>query len=175
MKQWISRAVSLVCGCGLLLLVSCGTGGAAPAVTRGFTGDVTAAYGDLTLQGKIQCDADGKLRLTVSQPKSLGGVTIGWDGTDMTMELAGTSVTIPPEKVPESAFIKGLLAVLTAEQSAGQPTDEGTVFTGQVNGLAYTLVCDADSGLPKALSVPENGMAVTFTNVAALAHTETTQ
>ena len=167
MKQWISRAVSLLCGCGLLLLVSCGTGGgAAPAVTRGFTADAAAAYGEMTLQGKVRCAPDGKLQLTVSQPKSLSGVTIGWDGTDMTMELAGTSVKIPPEKVPESAFINELLAVLTAEHPVGQSTDEGTAFTGQVNGMAYTLVCDADSGLPKSLSVPENEMTVTFSNVA---------
>ena len=91
----------------------------------------------------------------------------------MTMELAGVSVRIAPEKVPQGALIKELLAVLTAEHATGQLTDEGYVLTGEADDHAYTLVCDVHSGLPRSLSVPESGISATFSDAAVLTDKDT--
>ena len=54
-----------------------------------------------------------------------------------------------------------------------QPKDgkrEGTdyVITGMAGDTAYTLVCDAETGHPKTLSVPDEPLEVTFSQVTIL-------
>ena len=175
MKRWMRRLAALVCCGGIALLAGCGAagGGRVEPVTKGFTCQTTIQYQDLQLQGQLSSRRDGRLLLTFSQPKSLSGVAIGWDGSHMTMELAGVSVRIAPEKVPQGALIKELLAVLTAEHATGQLTDEGYVLTGEADDHAYTLVCDVHSGLPRSLLVPESGISATFSDAAVLTDKDT--
>ncbi len=167
MKKHFSFGLTLLL-VGCLLLAGCGRQEpAAPSVASAFSCRVAVNYRELALQGELCRLPENKLQLTFDQPKSLSGVTIGWDGKDMTMELAGISVSVAPDKVPESALIKSLLGVLTATPDNGMLTEEGYVTEGQVDGLAYTLVCDSETGIPTALSVPENELSVVFSQMEA--------
>ena len=68
---------------------------AAAPVTNGFTCQASIHYHELELQGQLSRQTDGKLLMAFTAPKSLTGITLGWDGNHMTMELGGMSVAVP--------------------------------------------------------------------------------
>lgn len=141
---------------------------AATPVTAGFTCEVSIAYRDLDLKGELSRTQDGRLLVTLSEPPSLSGMAIGWDGKEMAMELGGLRVPVNAENVPQGALVKSLLTVLTAAPTAGKITDEGYVVQGEVDGKAYTIVCAPDTGLIRSLSVPDDNLTVTFNETALL-------
>ena len=136
-------------------------------VTTGFSCDTTIHYHEMELQGTLTRDAGGALTLSFSMPKTLDGVSIGWDGTAMSMELGGMRIAVPTDKVPQGALVQRLLQVLAAEHGDGTVTEEGYVISGDVGGDAYTLVCDPDTGLPDTLSLPAEELEATFTNAVS--------
>ncbi len=163
MKRWL-RAVAA------LLAVVCLSGCAnshpdnvAQPVMEGFSCQAAIHYRELEVITQLTRQTDGKVVMTFSLPKSLSGITLGWDGVDMTMELGGMSMALPVDKVPESALIRCVLDVLAAEHPDGSETEEGYTITGEVDGKAYVLVCDSATGLPLSLSMPEEELEATFT------------
>ena len=163
MKRWILSVVAALAVS--LLTAGCGIGhpnNTAKPVTDGFTCRTEIQYHELELQAQLSRQDDGKLLLAFSLPKSLNGVVLGWNGSAMTMELGGMSVAVPTERVPQGALVQRLLQVLSATPSAGSVTDEGYVMTGQVDGDAFTLVCDPQTGLPRSLSLPSEELQADF-------------
>lgn len=141
---------------------------AAQPVTTGFTCEVNIAYRDLTLKGQLSRSQDGRLLVTLIEPPSLSGMAISWDGKEMAMELGGLRVPVNADNVPQSALIKSLLSVLTAEPIDGEMAEEGYTIQGEVDGKDYTIVCAPDTGLIRSLSVPEDELTVTFSEVSLL-------
>lgn len=152
------------------LLFGCGKrrNDAAQPVTTGFTCEVSIAYRDLALKGQLSRSQDGRLLVTLTEPPSLGGMAISWDGKEMAMELGGLRVPVNAENVPQSALIKNLLSVLTAEPTNGEMTEEGYTVQGEADGKAYTLICAPDTGLIRSLSVPEDELEVIFSESSLL-------
>ncbi len=166
MKQWVMRWIAVLGAA--LLLTGCGAPQSAPPVTDGFTCRAAMQYREMAVEGELTCTTDGGATLSFILPKSLQGITLGWDGGAMTMELGGMSLAVPPEKVPESALIRSLLAVLTASHPTGTLTDGGYVIEGEAEGVSYTLVCDPTSGLPLSLTVPDQELEAVFTDMTRL-------
>lgn len=166
MKQWVLRLAAVLCAA--LLLTGCGTPPPTPPVTDGFTCHTMLQYREMTVEGTLVCCSDGGASLAFELPKSLQGVTLGWDGSGMRMQLGGMSVSVPEEKVPEGALIRRLLAVLTASHPGGSLTEEGYIINGEVEGVAYTLVCDPATGLPLSLSVPQEELEAVFTDTTRI-------
>ena len=165
MKRWLHR-IAMVAGAVVLLLTGCAAGhpdNTVQPVTADFSCRAVIHYRELELEADLTRQTDGKLILAFSKPNSLSGITLGWDGKDMTMELGGMSLFMAAEKVPESALIRCLLRVLAASHPAGTETDEGYTVTGEAEGMAYVLVCDPVTGLPLSLTVPEEELTATFT------------
>lgn len=165
MKKWVSLVLSVLIG---LSLTGCGEEKPPSLPENGFTCQTTVQYKEMTVEGTLTCTGDGNLTLECTLPKSLYGVTLGYDGTGMTMGLGKMQVAIPAESVPQSALIGCLARVLTADRGDGTLTDEGYVFSGQVEDTAYTLVCDPATGLPVSLTVPAEEMTAVFTEVTVL-------
>ena len=155
--------ISLLCGCARTH-----PDNAAAPVTNGFTCQASIHYHELELQGQLSRQTDGKLLMAFTAPKSLTGITLGWDGNHMTMELGGMGVAVPTEKVPQGALIQRLLQVLCAPHTNGTVTDEGYVVTGEIDGQPYTFVCDPDTGLPRSLSLPEEELEAVFSQASLL-------
>ncbi len=169
MKQRILFGILTVLFCAAML-VGCRKHGddAAQPVTTGFTCEVSIAYQDMTLKGQLSRVQDGRLLVSLSEPPSLSGMAISWDGKEMAMELAGLRVPVNAANVPQGALMKSLLTVLTAAPSAGELTDEGYVVQGEIDGKAYAIVCAPDTGLIRSLSVPDDELTVTFKETALL-------
>ncbi|MBQ5840803.1 MAG: hypothetical protein IIW40_02490 [Clostridia bacterium] len=169
MKRWILSVVTALTVC--MVTVGCGIGhpnNTAQPVTDGFTCRAEIQYHELELHAQLSRQDDGKLLLAFSLPKSLSGVALGWNGSAMTMELGGMSVAVPADRVPQGALIQRLLQVLSTTPSGGSVTDEGYVMTGDVDGEAFTLVCDPQTGLPRSLSLPTEELEAAFFDCSLL-------
>ncbi len=153
-----------------LMVLGCGQDGGSTAepVTAGFTCAVSVDYAGMALKGQISRTADGRLLTTFSEPASLAGVAISWDGETMAMELGGVTVPVDAAKVPQGALVKSLLTVLTAAPTEGELTEEGYVLEGETDEKTYKIVCAPDTGLIRSLSVPEENLTVMFENTALL-------
>ncbi|MBQ8683939.1 MAG: hypothetical protein IJ518_05430 [Clostridia bacterium] len=165
MKRWIHTLAVMITLA--ICFTGCTAGGnhaGIKPVTADFSCEAVIHYRELELEADLTRQTDGKLILAFSRPNSLSGITLGWDGTDMTMELGGMSLSLAADKVPESALIRCLLQVLAAAHPAGAETEEGYTVSGEAEGLAYVLVCDPATGLPLSLTVPEQELTATFTD-----------
>ena len=158
-----------VCRIGVLLMLplfvfsGCGQKAAIPPITDGFTSHVAVEYREMLIEGDLTCGQDGAVAMDFTLPKSLYGVSLRWDGQEMSIALGGMHLAVPAEKVPQSALLCCLAGVLAADHEMDGTTDEGSVITGQVDGKAYELVCDAKTGFPLRLSMPEEELEATFT------------
>ena len=169
MKYWVTRFAAAAAAVGIVLTaVGCGGTSSTTPVTDGFTCHTTIQYREMAVEGDLTCSEAGQMTLAFTLPKSLQGVTLGWDGTAMSMELGGMRMDLPTDKVPQGALIRCLLQVLTAAHPDGTVTDEGYVISGETEGVAYALVCDPTSGLPRTLSVPQEELEATFADVTYL-------
>ena len=164
MKHWLHvwlvllTVFALLCGCGAQRETL-------DPVTEGFSCRAAITYGEMEVDARLACTPEGKMTISFLLPKSLSGVTFGWDGAAMTMELGGMSLALPAEKVPQSALLYCLVQVLEAEHPVGTRTEDGYVITGEADGKTYTLVCDPATGLPQSLSMPEEELEAFFTEV----------
>ena len=169
MKYWVTRLAAVAAAvCAAVGLAGCGEQPSTTPVTDGFTCHTTIQYREMAVEGELTCSPEGQMALSFTLPKSLQGVTLGWDGDAMSMALGRMQMDIPTDKVPQGALIRCLLQVLTADHPDGTVTDEGYVITGETEEVAYALVCDPTSGLPRSLSVPQEELEATFTDVTYL-------
>lgn len=167
MKKWVYK-IGVLLLAPLLLLTGCGDTHTAPPITDGFTCHTAVTYREMSIEGDLTCGKDGTVQMAFDQPKSLYGITLAWDGQEMAMELGGMSLTVAADKVPQSALICCLARVLAAKHGDGSRTDDGYVIAGEVDGMAYELVCDPTSGTPVSLSMPEEELTATFTDFEML-------
>ncbi len=153
-----------------VLLVGCGKdlGNTATPVTEGFTCEVSITYRDMELKGQLSRTQEGRLLVTLSEPPSLSGIAISWDGEEMAMELGGLRVPVDAANVPQGALVKCLLSVLSAKPSDARMVDGEYTVQGDVDGKAYTIICEPDTGLIRSLTIPDDELTVMFSKTALL-------
>lgn len=156
-------ALAFLCLCG------CGKSGDIQPITDGFSAQTTIRYKDMDVQGQLSCSADGRVNMVFSLPKSLDGVTLGWNGSEMQMQLGGMTITVSEDSMPDGGLIRCLTRVLAAvEPKGGTREGDDYVIRGTAGDTEYTLVCDAATGLPDSLSVPDEQLEVTFSEVTVI-------
>ena len=153
----------------LLCLSGCGKKTTIEPITDGFTAQATIRYKEMDVKGQFTCSTDGRVTMVFTEPKSLDGVTLGWTGTQMQMQLGGMAIAVAEDSMPDGGLIRCLVEVLSnVEPKQGKQDGKDYVISGEAEGKAYTLVCDAETGLPKSLSVPDENLTATFTEVTVL-------
>ena len=167
MKRIFGRLVALAAA--LLCLCGCGNTSAVNPITDGFTADTAIRYKEMDVQGRFSCSADGRVNMVFSHPKSLDGIALGWNGSEMQMQLGGMTIAVARDSMPDGGLLYCLTRVLAAVNPRdGKREGEDYVISGTADGTAFTLVCDAATGLPKSLSVPDEQLEATFSQAAAL-------
>ena len=167
MKRIYGRLAAVLAA--LLCLCGCGAKSTIQPITDGFTAQTTIRYKEMDVAGQFSCSADGRVNMVFSLPKSLDGVTLGWNGSEMQMRLGGMTITVAEDSMPDGGLIRCLTRVLAAvEPTGGKKEGEHYVIDGIADGTAYTLVCDVATGLPQTLSVPDEQLEVTFSDVTML-------
>ena len=167
MKRFFGRLAAITAA--LLCLCGCGKKSTIQPITDGFTARATIQYKGMDVAGQFSCSNDGRVTMVFAQPKSLDGVTLGWNGNEMQMRLGGMTITVAEDSMPDGGLIRCLTRVLsTVEPKAGKQNGADYVISGEAEDTAYTLVCDAETGLPKSLSVPDEQLEATFSQVTVL-------
>ena len=166
----MKRLLGMLAAVAMLVgLCGCKTEPAIDPITDGFAAQADIRYKEMDVKGQFSCSSDGRVNMEFSQPKSLDGVTLGFDGTSMQMKLGDMTISVAEDSMPDGGLIRRLSQVLAAVQpQEGQKKDGDYVITGTAEGVSYTLVCDAATGLPKSLSVPDEQLEVTFSQVTKL-------
>ena len=161
--------ILLVLVTAFLCLSGCGKKTTIEPITDGFTAQATIRYKEMDVKGQFTCSTDGRVTMVFTEPKSLDGVTLGWTGTQMQMQLGGMAIAVAEDSMPDGGLIRCLVEVLShVEPKKGKQDGKDYVISGEAEGKAYTLVCDAETGLPKSLSVPDQNLTATFSEVTVL-------
>lgn len=167
MKRFFGRLAIVTAA--LLCLCGCGKKAAIDPITDGFTAQATIRYKQMDVQGQFSCSKDGRVNMVFTQPKSLDGVALGWNGSEMQMQLGGMTIAVAEDSMPDGGLIRCLTQVLASvEPKGGKRQGTDYVISGEANGTAYTLTCDAETGLPKSLLVPDEQLEATFSQVTVL-------
>lgn len=162
-------AVFLALFCAAGLLCACSPQEKAPEkpVTTGFSCDVDMSYQDMQISGRLIRESAGTLTLEFTEPASLDGLSMQWDGETITMKAGALSFGVDPAAIPESALGKGLLDALDAgyrSQEEGELTDQGLSTTGQsVNG-DFEILSDPATGSLLSLEIPKLHVTASFSN-----------
>lgn len=85
-------------------------------------------YQDMRVKGHLTRMSAGTLKMEFTEPATLNGMSMEWDGETISVKYAGLSFGVDPAAVPESALGKGLLDALDAgfrSGGEGQMTDKG--------------------------------------------------
>lgn len=154
----------------LLLCAGCSSHPAAqepPAVT-GFSCDADVSYQDMHVKGKLTRMEEGSLTLALTEPETLDGLTMKWNGEAISFELYGMSFGVDPEAIPESALgqsiVNALDAVEQSEAAASTAEDGSAVVSGSSVSGEFELTFDPDSGQLLSLRFPDLDMNATFSN-----------
>ena len=153
----------------LLLCTACHSQSQNPEkpVTTGFACDVDMTYQDMRVKGRLTRMSAGTLKMEFTEPATLNGMSMEWDGETISVKYAGLSFGVDPTAVPESALGKGLLDALDAgfrSGGEGRMTDKGLSVTGQsVNGQ-FEMLSDPQTGQLLSLKIPELKVAAAFSN-----------
>ena len=167
MKRFFGKLLAVTAA--LLCLCGCGKEADIEPITDGFTAQATICYKEMDVMGQFTCGDDGRVTMVFTEPKSLDGVTLGWTGTQMQMRLGGMSIAVAEDSMPDGGLIRCLAQVLSGvEPKKGKKDGDDYVIQGDAEGTAYTLVCDAATGLPKSLSVPDESLTAEFSQVTVL-------
>ena len=167
MKRVFGRIAAFAAAC--LCLCGCGTKSRIDPITDGFTAAATIRYKEMDVAGQFSCSSDGRVNMTFSLPKTLDGVTLGWNGSEMQMRLGGMTIAVSEDSMPDGGLIRCLTRVLASvKPQEGKREGADYVIGGEMDGTAYTLVCDVATGFPKSLSVPDEQLEVTFADVTIL-------
>lgn len=166
LKGSIKRAVAILLAAACLpVLGGCNQSDPTPPQTTGFSCEITAVCDDLTVQGTLSRPTAEQLSLTVTQPETLSGLALAWDGTALSARWHGLSVPLDRELLPDTSLIEGLISSLDAALGAagtGTVTEEGTVIEGQAGGHPFCLIADPATGMLRSLDIPDLDIAVTF-------------
>lgn len=153
----------------LLSLTACSgkEGGSEAPVTSGFQCDVDVAYRDMQVKGHLSRPTAGTLLLDVTEPATLNGMSMEWNGENVTVKLHGLKFDVNPSAIPQSALGKGILDALDAAVSLhenGTVSDEGMTTKGQSVSGEFELLSDPETGKLLSLSVPSLEMNAVFSN-----------
>lgn len=139
-------------------------------VTIGFECDVDVQYGDMNVKGHLTRSSAGTLHMDVTEPKSLNGLSMEWDGSNITLKLHGFSFGVNPDTVPQSGLIKSMLEAFDStvgSRDSGKVTKDGLLTVGQSASGEFEILSDPDNGNLLSLKIPSAELTATFSNFKA--------
>lgn len=153
----------------LLLCTACHSQSQNPEkpVTTGFACDVDMMYQDMRVKGRLTRMSAGTLKMEFTEPATLNGMSMEWDGETISVKYAGLSFGRGSDrragKRPgQGAF--GCAGRGLRSGGEGQMTDKGLSVTGQsVNGQ-FEMLSDPQTGQLLSLKIPELKVAAAFSN-----------
>lgn len=147
-----------------VLCVGCGKEKAAKPIIKAFTCSVAVTYNDLHIEGQLERIAVGNLALTLTEPKTLAGLKISRSPEDTALQIGKLRYTLEGEPLQDATveLVLGVLDDVLLKAADGELQGNTAEFKGKINGMEYTVKCDAKTGILLALDVPGVDLKVTF-------------
>ena len=144
--------------CLWLSLTACAKPPVTP-VADGFRCRVSLDYGGAVYEATLDRLDASQAMLTIAKPETLKGLTMTWNGQEVSMTYAGMTMSLEEASLPVSAAVKLLCRTLDAcrDQAEARSVCEGTI-----EGIPYTVTFDDQTGMPLTLSVPSVPIQVVF-------------
>ncbi len=138
-------------------------------IAVGFSCEAEGTLKGDPIAGSIQRSGAGLLRMSLTQPDELNGLTMTWDGQTVTLDMLGLQWSLDPEKVPRAALGKRVLQSLDAvvySTADGVLTEDGRLKTvgDAETGVPYTLYSDPESGALLSLEIPSEELYLVFSD-----------
>ena len=135
-------------------------------VSTGFECDVSLTYRDMDVKGHLTRLTAGTLVMDITEPQTLEGMSMKWDGQTISVNMYGLSFGVDPEAIPETALGKSILDSLDGVTADGERivTDEGVLTKGNAAGGEFTFVSDPETGNLLSLTIPSVNLTATFSN-----------
>lgn len=171
----LRRLVCVLLSASLLFIFSscsAGTEKAEEPITSHFECDMDVQYRDMNVKGHLTRRTAGTLLLEITEPSTLNGLSMEWNGETILLKLHGLSFDVSPSALPEAALGKGLLSALDTAIGAQEnrtETAEGLATKGSAAEGEFTLVSDPETGNLRSLSIPALELTAQFTNFSATA------
>lgn len=166
------RLLTLVCACilGCTSLSGCSQQESEPPVVTGFTCSTQVQYGEMEVEGRLTRQSAGLLTMDITAPETLKGMTLEWNGEEVSVKMYGLRFGVDPSTFPSTALGSSLLAAFdaAARLQNGQLTADGVRTVGEELGGEFTLLSDPDTGYLLSLSVPSAGLQATFSDFQLL-------
>ena len=180
---WLRNAL-VFCAPACLLLTSCtpapSGGEFSPKLDESYSVQAEMDYADgLSAQLSLTRYGDQLWEAAFTEPASLAGVVLTFDGGAVSASYKGLEFTVPKSALAAKNMLlyvtDALNAAAAAEQLPCAPQDDGSwVCAGDSDGGAYTLSFSAD-GLPLGFDLPAQPLTLSFSAYTALnAPAETT-
>lgn len=164
------------CTALLLCILLIGTAGcgssksAEPPKTVNFTCDFTATYRELEFAGSLERASAGMLKVSLTVPNALNGMTLTWDGETKRVSLGMLHFAVD-SALPPSGFGQLLLDTLDAAFcNPGESTlaAAGAQVSGRVGQYEYQLTCEPETGTLLSLQIPDADLSIHFSNLRAI-------
>lgn len=151
-----------------------------PVKAESYEADILLEYGEnesasfhLTRMGDALWDA------AFSEPASLSGVILTFDGDAVSASYKGLAFTVPKSALPAKNMLGIVTEALDAADAAEalpctQQEDGSWRYQGECSGGSYTLTF-AESGEPLTFEVPAQPLKLTFSDFAVIQNTEVTE
>ncbi len=150
--------IALMLTLGWLCLSSCGKT-PTPPTTDGFQCTVSLDYGGAVYTGTLDRLDPSCASLTVTEPETLDGLSMTWDGQTVAVTYAGMSMSFDGDALPVGAAVKGLCRALDACRDRDT---FNTVYDGAMDGVPFTVTFDDVSGMPLTMDVPSIPLRAVF-------------
>lgn len=147
-----------------------------PHFDEAYTTEAALTYGDgQSAQVTITRCADGLWETAFSEPQTLAGVILTFDGNACSASYKGLAFTVPKTALPAKNMLAALTETLDAAAAAESlpctQQEDGTWSTsGECGAGSYTLTF-SDAGIPAVFEIPAQPLTVTFSGYTVYAGT----
>lgn len=155
--------------CVLFSLSGCARDGRQGLKTD-FSADFTAQYGEMELSGRLTYTGEKSLKLELSSPETLEGLTVGYRGGELSLGKNGLLCTADEAYLPAGSFpsmLKTALGSVVSAAENGQLTFDGQEAQTDTPFGSCELTVDSE-GIPVTLSLSGRNFSVELSNRSAL-------
>lgn len=183
MRRWICRRNALIFFVpACILLTGCAgaeqSGDFTPKLDSSYTAQAEMEYGDgQTASLALTRCTDSLWEAAFSEPASLAGVVLTFDGDAVSASYKGLSFTVPKSALGAKNMLLYVTETLDSTAAAdrlacAQQEDGSWRSSGECAGGAYTLTF-ADTGEPLIFDLPSQPLRLTFTSYTVNAESAT--
>lgn len=148
-----------------------------PNLDNQFSCDMALEYGDMNCDAILKRYGVGTWEAEFISPDTLAGITMSFDGDNVTANYKGLDFSIPKSALPVKSILCNLIDIIdeTASQEKIEAEDKKDylVIEGKAEQGDYTIQLDKNTGNLVSFEMPGLDLKINFSNVT-LGQTQTT-